>query len=900
MLDSLYTGRYEMPPTRTHHADSSTAAGPSKPSKSPLATKPNRQQNTACAPCRRRRVRDDVRQVKPTKLLRNGRKIQELKPIYGIQHADQLALSPSPERHAPPPPSAVPMLGMSFFQSKFYRRFHIQRETTQYILKWLIILMISLGPVVDPTEFIQRFERHITTGAPLGTYGELIAKLLATWAASYGVNEKGEEEPHDGLPGVERRRAATNIMVRELLATIDRHGVLRSISWDGVRVLLLLLPLTEEVQSDADRAAMYQSTVLQVYSLSNMGEALSVNEVGGKVDQMVRARIFWYGHVHEGLTNGLKGRKLIFDQDDVDAFRTPLSTHDYNYSLSRSNVTSSYTYRYATAPIRLSAACRLVNSALTGPKARRSETVDRTAMNRVWTALAESWDEFESLRNCVVGSKVVQNEDTDRFISGWQIFIFEALNVIREKLRERIAQIQDSRIVQPDGRMSPTLRGTLLDLMHLHDIAESRCHEMLPRVLDLIRRHLNTAFFEYDASLCRDGVYYAGERIAGDAGSADDVHVCLAALSQMRWAYSKSTARTERLNAIWQSRQNPTSPSVPRPPVPPSSTPLYMQDPHRALDVIPLTANPVFDPLASMAISRPHFTNYPPYNNPALSPTVPTFAASASTTTVYAPIDLTLQTTPPSANTPPAGNPRAATVFPPVKNDPSSPPNIYTATTIYDRPLLPPLPVRHIPKTGSAAHSPSSSNTLVSPTSVSFPVDFYCDPTMAYQRPTPQQQQFAQGQCPTSSTPQHQSPVNYYQTQQTPQQVVDQVGMYYTQTFMGGGGGSFPDILHFDAPDITRASDGQAAPTDMPQLVPSTSNGPSPPVHTPYNAVEPSYDYATPVGGQREGGYSPGSMVPAPPSASSSAASSAALDAHVVQQQPQHPANGYATNYRYT
>lgn len=102
-----------------------------------------------------------------------------------------------------------------------------------------------IGPIVDPVEFVERFQRHITQGAPLGIFGELIAKLLATWAASYGVNVRGEEEPHDGLVGVERRRAATNIMVQELLATIDRHAVMRSISWDGVRALLLLIPLTE-------------------------------------------------------------------------------------------------------------------------------------------------------------------------------------------------------------------------------------------------------------------------------------------------------------------------------------------------------------------------------------------------------------------------------------------------------------------------------------------------------------------------------------------------------------------------------------------------------------------------------------------------------------------------------
>ena len=34
-------------------------------------------------------------------------------------------------------------------------------------------------------------------------------------------------------------------MVRELLAAIDKYGVMRNVSWDGVRVLLLLIPLTE-------------------------------------------------------------------------------------------------------------------------------------------------------------------------------------------------------------------------------------------------------------------------------------------------------------------------------------------------------------------------------------------------------------------------------------------------------------------------------------------------------------------------------------------------------------------------------------------------------------------------------------------------------------------------------
>lgn len=150
-----------------------------------------------------------------------------------------------------------------------------------------------------------------------------------------------------------------------------------------------------------------------------------------------------------GLTNGLKGKKLILsvddisppvpdspthnffpfpsDQEDVDAFRSPLSTGDYNYSLSRSPITNSYTYQYATAPIRLSAACRLVNSVLTGPKAERSERVDRIAMNRVWSAFADSWEEFEGLRILRPGATgtIVQHEETDRFVSGWQVRVLQ-------------------------------------------------------------------------------------------------------------------------------------------------------------------------------------------------------------------------------------------------------------------------------------------------------------------------------------------------------------------------------------------------------------------------------------------------------------------------------------------
>ncbi|KAG8988922.1 hypothetical protein FRB90_002497, partial [Tulasnella sp. 427] len=704
---------------------------------------------------------DEIKDIKPPKLLRRGRKIQELESIFGVAQNERWTPEPTLERYAPPPPSAVPMLEMPFFSSKFYRRFHVQR------------------PVVDPNEFVDRFQRHITQGAPLGIYGELIAKLLATWAASYGVNTRGEEEPHDGLAGVERRRAATNIMVRELLATIDRHAVMRSISWDGVRVLLLLIPLTEEVQTDADRATMYQSTVIQVYQLSTMGDALQKTEVGGTIDQMVRARIFWYGHVHEGLTNGLKGKKLIFDQDDVDAFKSPLSVRDYNTSLAKSPITNSYTYQFATAPIRLSAACRSVNATLTGPKADRAETVDRTAMDRVWTSLAACWEEFEGLRS-FGGTGAMQNEEIDRFVSGWQIFIFEALNVIRERLLERISRIRNSRIV-PTGAQSPTQRTKLTDLEHLHDIAESRCQDVLPQVMDLIKRHLESAFFEYDASLCRDGVFYAGERIAGEPQSGEDVHICLQALSQMRWAYSKSTERTEKLKSIWQKRQatatslppvNATTPPLPplgHPGLPPRLVPAAHQSG---------TADPIFDPLDVRG--QPVFHNPAPYtmsdNNgyiagpssfPGIEPMYPTGNNSGNYYNRRSPPQLASSGT--TAHVP-------VTLPALVKADPAPDHDYYgpaSRVDVHDRP--PQLPLQHSFKPTAGPSSPTS------PLSFSFP--------SSYSNQPPLQSSTTQYGYGSSSIPQR----GY---------IDSSMGSYYTNHSISTTATTLdylPEVLHFDA-----------------------------------------------------------------------------------------------------
>ena len=57
---------------------------------------------------------------------------------------------------------------------------------------------------------------------------------------------------------------------------------------------------------------MYESTVNQVYTLCSLASVSSVNSGQGEaIDALVRARIFWYAHVHEGITTGLRGGRML-------------------------------------------------------------------------------------------------------------------------------------------------------------------------------------------------------------------------------------------------------------------------------------------------------------------------------------------------------------------------------------------------------------------------------------------------------------------------------------------------------------------------------------------------------------------------------------------------------------
>lgn len=76
------------------------------------------------------------------------------------------------------------------------------------------------------------------------------------------------------------------------------------------------------VATPLERLGMYECAVGQVYSLCSFaainydGLPASASAANGGTDEtadghLVRVRIYWYAFVHEGITTGLKGGRMI-------------------------------------------------------------------------------------------------------------------------------------------------------------------------------------------------------------------------------------------------------------------------------------------------------------------------------------------------------------------------------------------------------------------------------------------------------------------------------------------------------------------------------------------------------------------------------------------------------------
>lgn len=118
---------------------------------------------------------------------------------------------------------------------------------------------------------------------------------------------------------------------------------------------------------------------------------------------------------------------------------------------------------------------------------------------------------------------------------------------------------------------------------YLHAIATRTCFRLLPCALSIIKFHLSRqernpdgpGLFRWDAGLVRDGCFFAGFMAASMEGDTFDdtagdrdfkqedgrrldaeegVALCLAALAEMRWGFSKSEERAETIRMVWDNR----------------------------------------------------------------------------------------------------------------------------------------------------------------------------------------------------------------------------------------------------------------------------------------------------------------------------------------------------------
>jgi hypothetical protein len=137
---------------------------------------------------------------------------------------------------------------------------------------------------------------------------------------------------------------------------------------------------------------MFEATLCQIYTLCSLAPLPAAGEDGSS-EMLVRALIFWGAYTKEGITSGLRGGRLILfvpsnhilqpfldvdlpslnsDEEDLRAFQRTLPP-DTHSSSETSHLSHKFAYvrRHAELVLDISSACRMVHTALTGPRARQ-------------------------------------------------------------------------------------------------------------------------------------------------------------------------------------------------------------------------------------------------------------------------------------------------------------------------------------------------------------------------------------------------------------------------------------------------------------------------------------------------------------------------------------------------
>ncbi|WVQ99298.1 hypothetical protein IAU59_006430 [Kwoniella sp. CBS 9459] len=551
----------------------------------PARGKPGgKSKKVSCTNCVERGLNciDEFAPLKAAKQLRRGKRISEIEMLFGKsaanaamvhQHNGEASDSSVSPIKGKEKEDGIPDLTKEFFESAFFRRFQVQR------------------PVIDPQNFIGRYLANpVPTAAAMGPEGAILCHVLYAWAVSYGVDENGQLDiPEGGGPPLQavnlfgpgdgevqreadrqRRKEIMRHVVEIILKEIDECGLLRKPTWDGVRVLLMVLPLTDGIASPVERLAMYESAISQVFTLCSFtamgydGQPSATASVNGGTDDYngqdlvsVRVRVYWYAFVHEGITTGLKGGRLHLDDEDLETMQDSID----HRSLVRESAAFRISSQFATAPINLALACRKINKALTGPAAKRRTGVNADLVKEAWEALERCWEDFDQLKYTAgSGPSYAQGDEVIRFADGWKIFLFEAQNVIRTNLEDRLAKLsaaQTSAFITDSNPSTPeAMHNDLVGVQHLLDIARSKCEVKTRQIMEIVRHHVGTRFFEWDASLVRDGTFYTAMLLARAGGSDEDIQICIQALNELRWAHAKAWERSADLRREWQERSN--------------------------------------------------------------------------------------------------------------------------------------------------------------------------------------------------------------------------------------------------------------------------------------------------------------------------------------------------------
>lgn len=90
-----------------------------------------------------------------------------------------------------------------------------------------------------------------------------------------------------------------------------------------------------------------------------------------------------------------------------------------------------------------------------------------------------------------------------------KIFMFEAHNVVRESLEHRMQILSANRVdtrelgLETSNRPLDTQMRIILEVQTLRDIARAKCEHLVREVTATVKQHLQSTFFEWDASLVR-------------------------------------------------------------------------------------------------------------------------------------------------------------------------------------------------------------------------------------------------------------------------------------------------------------------------------------------------------------------------------------------------------------